>query len=98
MRRRNKAGLKLRGCEINAALQTSMEKPGEHFQVASLRPREIDNCACRKEQTKQRTESVKRGLGVRVLDRCARELFKSRAPFFEQFPAVDSLKLAQLRQ
>src|SRR6516225_1816099 len=98
MRRRNEAGLKLRGREINAALQASMEKPGEHPEIASPRAREIDNWSCREEQTKQRTEPVKGDLQVRVFDRCARELFKSRAQFFEQFPAVDSLKLAQLRQ
>src|SRR5438093_2322605 len=98
MRRGNKAGLKLRRSEIDAAFQTSVKKPGEHFQIASLRACEIDNWSCCKEQTKQRTEPVKRDAELRIFDRCARELFKLRAPFFEQFPAVNSLKLTQLRQ
>src|ERR1700756_76082 len=39
----NESRLKLRWREINVALQTGMEKSCEHFQVAPLSVREIDN-------------------------------------------------------
>src|SRR5437867_8250864 len=87
--RRNESGLKLRWREVNAALQTSMEKSGEHFQVASLRAGEIDDWTRGKEHTKHRTVPVKRDLDLRVLNRVSRQLFELRAQFFERFPAVD---------
>ena len=43
MRRRNKASLKLRRREVDAAFQAGMEKFREHFQVASLGSGKIDN-------------------------------------------------------
>ena len=49
----NESGLELRRCKINAALQTTVEKSGEHLQIASLRACEIMNWFCGKEQTKQ---------------------------------------------
>ena len=69
MRRRDEASLKLRRREINTALQTSVKKPGEHFQIASLRAGEIDNRRRSKEQTKHRTEPVKGDVDVCALDR-----------------------------
>ncbi len=75
MRCGNESGLKLRRREINAAFQATPEKFREHFQIASLRASEIMNWSWRKEQTKQRTDPVKREFEIGVFDRCARELF-----------------------
>jgi hypothetical protein len=94
----DEASLKLRRREIDAAFQTSMEKTGEHFQIASLRAGEIDNGRGSKEQTKHRTEPVKRDIDVRVLDCVTRKSFKLRAQLVDQFLAVDSFEFAQLRQ
>ena len=68
VRRGDEAGLELRRREIDAALQTSVKKAGEHFQIASLRAGEIDNRRGSKEQTKHRTEPVKRDVDVCALD------------------------------
>ena len=68
VRRGDEASLKLRRREINAALQTSVKKTGEHFQIASLRAGEIDNRRGSKEQTKHRTEPVKGDVDVCALD------------------------------
>ena len=43
VRRGDEASLKLRRREIDAALQTSVKKSRERFQIASLRAGEIDN-------------------------------------------------------
>ena len=94
----NESRLKLRWREIDAALQTSMKKTGEHLQVASLRAGKVDNRPRSKEQTKHRAEPVKRGLDFYILDRVARELFQLRARFFQQFSAIGPVELAQLRQ
>src|SRR5437763_15359355 len=58
VRRRDEASFKLRRREIDAALQTSVKEPAEHFQIASLRAGKTDNRRGTKEQTKHRTEPV----------------------------------------
>src|SRR5207248_11137329 len=78
VRRRNKSSLKLRRREINAALQTSVEKLGEHFQVTSLRTRQINDRTRAKEDTKHRAEPVKRDVDICIVDRVARELCELR--------------------
>src|SRR2546430_9781514 len=100
----NESGFKLRWREINAALQTGMEKSSEHFQVASLSASKIDNWTRGKEHTKHRAEAMKRDVDLHLsamrrircgeLNRFPRKLFKLCAQFFEQFPAVDPLELS----
>ena len=85
-----------------------MEKSGEHFQVASSRTSEIDNWPGGEEQTKHRTEPVKRDIDLCMSAtariRCgelygvSRDLFKLGAQVIQQFPAIDPLELTQLRQ
>src|SRR5438046_3015103 len=85
-----------------------MEKSREHFQVGSSRASEIDNRPRGKEQTKHRTQSVKGNIDLCMsatgrircgeLDSVSRELFKLVAQVIQQFPAIDPLELAQLRQ
>src|SRR5437773_114700 len=84
-----------------------MVKLGEHFQVASSRTSEIDNWPGGKEQTKHRTQSVKRDVDLCMsatgrircgeLDGVSRDLFKLSAQVIQQFPAIDPLELAQVR-
>src|SRR5712692_6664610 len=98
MRRRNKSGFKLRRGKIDAALQAAVKKLGEHFQIAPLRADKIDNWAAREEQTKHRTDPMKCNVDLGLRDGISRGFLKLGAEFFQQFPAVDPIKLAQLRQ
>ena len=68
VRGRDEASLKLRRREIDTVFQTSVKEPGEHFQIASLRAREIDNRRGSKEQTKHRTKPVKSDVYICALD------------------------------
>src|SRR5882757_3917608 len=75
-----------------------MKKSRERFQIAPPRTRDIDNRPRGEEQTKHRTDPVKRDVDLRMVDGTPREFLELRAKFFEQFPSVDPFELAQLRE
>src|SRR5437764_5013715 len=97
MRAGNEAGFELRRCEINAALETGMEKLGELFQVAPFRAGKIDNRPGGKEQTEHRTDAMKRDVDLCVCDRGAGEFFESAAEMLENFPSIESIELTSMR-
>src|SRR5262249_3285626 len=92
------ASLKLRRRKIDAALQTIVKETSEHLQIASLRTCEIDNRRGSKEQTKHRAEPMKSDVDPCALNCVTHARFNLRAQLVEQFPAVDPLQFAQLRE
>src|SRR5207237_3614296 len=59
MRGREKSGFELGGREVNAALETRLEKTDEFFRVASLRAGEIEHGIAGEKEAEHGTDPVK---------------------------------------